>query len=531
MKKQAKKLTREAEEQILSDIGGFFEDPYGAVMYGFPWGKKGTLLEHFPEGPLQWQTDFLIEWGEEIQKRNFDGTRSVLPINFSTVSGHGIGKSALCAMIVWFIMSTRPHCKGVVTANTAPQLETKTWAEIAKWMRMAINSHWFKVTTGRGAMKIVHVEHGESWRCDGLAWVEHKADAFAGQHSATSTSFYLFDEASSIPKAIFDTARGGLTDGEPMQFIFGNGTKNSGYFFDTHNRFKHRFLRRNIDSRDVEITNKEYLKDIIDDYGEDSDTAKIRVRGMFPSKSMNQVVATEHVRAARTRRAEPNPHEPKVLGVDVARFGDDHSVLYLRQGRDAKSVAPVKFEKIDTMELAVEVLKFCALHNPEHIFVDGAGVGGAVVDNLRTLGLPGIFEIDFGSKSTKPDEFRNMGTECWLNMADWFKGDVAVFDDEDFEEELIGREYGFIGETKKFIEPKKEMKKRGLKSPDTADALALTFAFPLPSLTAEAVLQRVRAERGHGMHPDVNYNPLQAIELEGVGDHNKYYEYNPYGNF
>lgn len=515
-------MSPEAEQALEADIGAFFEDPYGFVMYAFPWGVKGTPLEKF-SGPLQWQVDFLVQWGEEIKKRDFDGTASVMPINFSTVSGHGIGKSALCAMIVWFIMSTRPHCKGVVTANTAPQLETKTWAEIAKWHKLLINAHWFKVTTGRGAMKAIHAHHGESWRCDGLAWSEHRADAFAGQHSVSSTSFYLFDEASSIPEAIFDTARGGLTDGEPMQFLFGNGTKNSGFFFNSHGRLKHRFICRNIDSRTVEITNKEYLNDIIEDYGEDSDTAKIRVRGMFPSKSMNQCVSTFLVQQARRRSVHKNPMEPKVLGVDVARFGDDSSVLYLRQGRDATSVPPVKFEKIDTMEFAVEILKFCNTHHPEHIFVDGGGVGGAVVDNLRALGLPNVYEIDFGAKSTKPDEFRNIGTECWMNMADWFKGDVAVFDNEDFEEELTAREYGYIGETKKFVEPKKEMKKRGLKSPDVADALALTFAFPVQAATAADILARIRGGQAYG----VNYNPLQAIEAQREAGDNNYEEYNP----
>lgn len=522
------RLTPEAEAQLEEDLGGFFEDPLGAVLYAFPWGKAGTILADF-DGPLDWQRDFLIQWGEEIKQRDFDGSTAVPPINFSTVSGHGIGKSALTGMIVWFIMSTRPHCKGVVTANTAPQLETKTWAEIAKWMKMSINAHWFKVTTGRGAMKIIHHQHGESWRTDGLAWAEHRADAFAGQHAVTSTSFYLFDEASSIPEKIFDTARGGLTDGEPMQFLFGNGTKNSGFFYNSHNRFKHRFITRNIDSRTVRITNKAYLNAIIEDYGEDSDTAKIRVRGMFPSKSLNQCVPTFLVQQARLRTAEHNPLAPKVLGVDVARFGDDHSVLYIRQGRDAQSIPPKKFEKLSTTELAIEVVKYAAEHNPEHIFVDGAGVGGAVVDQLRDMGMTNIFEIDFGSKSTKPDEYRNMGTECWMTMADWFKGDVAIFDNDDFEEELTAREYGFIGETKKFIEPKKEMKKRGMKSPDVADALSLTFAYPLPSLSATAILERVRSERG-SQHPDVNYNPLQAVELAGVGDHDRYWEYNPYGS-
>lgn len=515
----ARNRRAEAETKLAEEVGSFFSDPLGFVLFAYPWRQPGVLRDF--DGPLNWQRGFLREWGEEIDARGFDGVHAVAPQLFSTVSGHGIGKSAMSAFIVDFIMSTRPFCKGVVTANTAPQLETKTWAEIAKWSNLLINSHWFKITTGRGAMKMVHVDHPESWRVDGLAWRETRAEAFAGQHAANSTSFYLFDEASSIPEAIFDTARGGLTDGEPMQFLFGNGTKNSGYFFDTHGRFKHRFITRNIDSREVEITNKDYLQEILDDYGEDSDTAKIRVRGMFPNKSMTQMIPTDLVKAARKRFVQWGPLNPErthalLMGVDIARFGDDKSVIYFRRGRDARSIPPIKFEKLSTDEMALQVIRYATEHGPDRIYVDGGGVGGGVVDILRALNVQNVFEVNFGSKAFNSTDYRDQGTECWALMENWFKNGASIPDDDEIEGQFTAREYGYIGENKKFVEPKKEMKKRGMPSPDIADALALTFALPEPTPSALAAAQRAQRR-----NETLDYNPLEAL-LDGQG-----IDYNP----
>jgi hypothetical protein len=493
-------VDKSPEEKLAEEVGSFYGYPLDFVLFAYPWGQPGMLDNR--SGPLDWQAGFLREWGEEIRARGFDGVHAVAPIMFSTVSGHGIGKSAMSAFITDFIMSTRPFSKGVVTANTQPQLETKTWAEIAKWTGMLINKHWFKITSGRGAMKMVHADHPESWRVDGLAWRETRAEAFAGQHAANSTSWYLFDEASAIPEIIFETAKGGLTDGEPMQFMFGNGTKASGHFFDSHNRFKHRYKCRNIDSRSVEITNKEYLEGIIEDYGEDSDTAKIRVLGKFPNRSLKQFIPTDVVRAARKRKIEEAVIRPfpLLMGVDVARFGDDKTWFVFRKGRSATILPHLKFEKLDTVEVAEAIARVYELHKPDHIFVDGAGVGGGVVDNLRNLRIPGVLEINFGTKANNSTDFRDVGTECWDNMATWFGSEVAIPDHDDLESQLVSREYGYLDAQKKYIEPKKELKKRGLPSPDWADALALTFAIPVPTL-AQA---RYRLDVGHG----VDYDPL-----------------------
>lgn len=466
---------READEELAEAIGQFYADPYGFVMFAYKWGE--AELEGF-DGPDSWQTGFLKEWGQEIATRGFDGVNPVEPMRFSTASGHGIGKSAMSGFITNFIMSTRPFSKGIVTANTAPQLETKTWAEIAKWTKRCITAHWFRITTGRGAMKIVHKDYPDSWRVDGMSWRENAPEAFAGLHAANSTPWYLFDEASAIPKAIFETAEGGLTDGEPMQFLWGNPTQNSGYFYESHHRMRHRFITRRIDSRTARMPNKKQIEEWIKDYGLSSDFVKVRVLGEFPSQSSNQFISTETVDAAIAREPKPELHDPIIFGVDVARFGNHQSVIKIRKGRDGKSYPAIKLRGLDTMQLASRVAELQKQHLPDAIFIDGGGVGGGVVDRLKQLAIPNVIEVNFAFKSGKR-EYKNLAAQMWAEMREWMINGGAIENDEDLRTELISREYYFDADNRIMLERKEDLEQRGLASPDNADALALTFAQPV----------------------------------------------------
>jgi hypothetical protein len=176
----------------LAAARGYYANPLGFVQWAFPWGK-GTLANL--TGPDDWQREFLEQLGQEVAARGFDGMHPVDAIRMATASGHGIGKSTLVAWIVVWIMSTRPHCQGTVTANTFTQLQTKTWAAIEKWTALSITGSWFTTT---GSL-LYHREHKETWFCSSQSCREENSEAFAGQHAATSTSFYLFDEASAIP--------------------------------------------------------------------------------------------------------------------------------------------------------------------------------------------------------------------------------------------------------------------------------------------------------------------------------------------
>jgi hypothetical protein len=482
------------ELQLAHDIGQFYDDPLGFVMYAYPWDTDRSIQvvrlespyrERFncEFGPDVWACQYLDQLGADIRARGFDGLHAVEPIQYAVSSGHGIGKSAIAAWLTHFIMSTRPHSKGVITANTGPQLESKTWAGVSAWVNRSVNRHWFNITTGKGSMKMVHKDHPDTWRVDAQTSREENSESFAGLHAASSTPWYLFDEASAIPAKIWEVAEGGKTDGEPMHFVFGNPTRNTGAFAECFGKNRHRWRTWQIDSRKVQITNKTLIAKWVADYGEDSDFVRVRVRGVFPRASSMQFIGRDSVDGAMQRDMHAySPHTRVALvGVDVARFGGDESVIYTRMQRDARTMPAKTFRELDTMQLAAQVGQHIeelrALDMKAIVFVDGGGIGGGVIDRLRQLGH-NVIEVNFGGKPDDPKKYVNKAAEMWDRMKAWLPTGYLPEDDEILATQLTGREYGFNDASQIVMEKKQDMKERGLESPDRADALALTFAYP-----------------------------------------------------
>ena len=327
-------------------------DPLLFARTAYEWGK-GQLSDS--AGLRQWQADVLDDIGKHL--RNPD-TR-YQPLMLSVASGHGIGKSALISQILHWGLSTCADTKIVVTANTATQLSTKTWPEVSKWVRLGINAHWFNVTAT--AVAVRDPEHDRTWRADAIPWSENNTEAFAGLHNKGRRIILIFDEGSAIADRVWEVAEGALTDEntEIIWLAFGNPTRNSGRFRECFGRFKHRWINRQIDSRTVDGTNKEQIAQWVDDYGEDSDFVRIRIKGEFPRAGNMQFIPSDIVEAARKRQAEAYRFDPCVMGVDVARFGDDESVIVIRRGRDASSVPWVIKRGLDTVDLASVVVDLC----------------------------------------------------------------------------------------------------------------------------------------------------------------------------
>lgn len=505
---------RQNNDGELADIlGSLYDDPLGYVMFAFPWDtEKSIQLVKLDEkykdrfdseyGPDVWACEFLDDLGQQIRERGFDGRNAVNPIMYATASGHGIGKSVMVAWLTKFILDTRPYSKGVITANTAEQLKTKTWAEVGKWHKMSLTEHWFKYSAARGSMSLTHVDHKETWRVDAQTCREENSEAFAGLHAANSTPFYIFDEASRIPDKIFEVREGGTTDGEPMVFDFGNPTRNSGRFYENASgKFRHRYRVRIVDSRQVSITNKARIQEWIDDYGEDSDFVKVRVRGLFPSAGNLQFIRTSDVEAAMRRETFVDRAAALVIGVDVARFGDDESVIFCRLGMDARSFPPERFQGLDTVQLTGKVIervrRFRSLGlECAGLFVDGGGIGGGVVDQLRNLAYNPI-EVQFGGSATDAATYRYKSDEMWGNMREAIATRLILPENiEGLKEQLTQREYGYtLTGNKIHLETKKDMKARGVQSPDLADALALTFAMEVaPKQTEELPAKTVLSD-------------------------------------
>lgn len=460
----------QAEQELIQDILDYTHDPLGFVRYAYPWGE-GELAES--EGPRAWQGRVL----DYIGKRLRDPATRHQPIRIARVSGHGIGKSALISQIICWAMSTCEDCKVVVTANTDTQLRTKTWPEVSKWFRLLINAHWFKPEAT--SIRIKDPDHANVYRADAIPWSERNTEAFAGLHNKGKRIVLIMDEASAIPDKIWEVAEGAMTDEgtEIVWIAFGNGTRATGRFRECFRRFKARWDTEQIDSREVEGTNVEEIEKWIQDYGEDSDFVKVRVRGMFPSMSTKQFISEGDVDAAFGRHLRPDQYQwaPKILTLDPAWEGDDELVIGMRQG--------LHFQVLKTLpknDNDVEVGNMLARLEDEHradaVFVDG-GYGTGVVSVGRTLGRNWQL-VWFGGKA-EDEGCLNKRSEMWKLMRDWLKEGGAIPPDQVLRDDLIGPETIARLDGKLALEPKDAMKRRGIPSPNRADALALSFAYPV----------------------------------------------------
>jgi len=388
-----------------------------------------------------------------------------------------------------------------VTANTFTQLDTKTWASIRKWLRLCITKSWFEVTTSKVYSKI----YPESWFCQAQSCREENSEAFAGQHAANSTSFYIMDEASAVPDPIFTVAEGGLSDGEPMIFLFGNPTRNTGKFHRAcFGVERERWNHREIDSRTAKMSNKELIAEWELDYGTDSDFFRVRVLGLPPKASDSQFIDMSRILKAQKRDVRIADSEPLIAGVDLAWGGEDKNVVRFRRGNEARNDGihlpkPIKIPGEFTRDPAILTVRLGNILSQEHncngkmmkvtqMFVDSAGIAGPVGANLRTLGHKNVMDINFGADSpnSKQVYFRDY---MWQKLKDFLLLG-AIDKDPQLETDLSGPGFKMDNQQRVKLEPKDQMKRRGVASPDDADGLALTFAHVVVAAKPKKAQQR-----------------------------------------
>jgi hypothetical protein len=501
------------EESLLSWLASVSDDPLAFVLGAFPW-EEGILRNS--TGPEAWQ------------RRVLEGLREGIltvdtAIKLATASGHGVGKSALCAWIMLWAISTRADTRGYVTANTEAQLRTKTWAELSRWYNLFIAKELFKITPT--AIYSVDKVRERTWRIDLIAWSERNTEAFAGMHNQGRRIIVLFDEASAIPDIIWEVAEGALTDAdtEIIWAVFGNPTRNTGRFkscFDPQSEW----FQTRVDSRTVSFTNKTQIDAWLKSYGEDSDFARIRVKGEFPRTGELEFFNAEDVDAAMDRLPE-TAFGSLALGVDVARFGANFSVIFPRRGRDATTIPRRKFQGISTVELASEITRANRELRADGILIDGGGVGGGVVDQVRHLQLH-CLEVQFGGKPSgwsetgaDREQYANKRAEMYGNLRAWIKTGSLPKDIE-LRTQLLSITYTFNNKDQILLTSKEVMTREGKPSPDDIDALACTFAFPIEPKSVR--------HGGYDVGPEKNtsdYHPYSAVGGTESGN-----DYNPYGS-
>jgi hypothetical protein len=478
---------RDFERELHEFCGEHYADPLAWVRGAFPWGEDGPLSAY--REPDTWQCEFLEWLGSEITARRFDGITPVMPIKGAISSGHGIGKGALVGMLVAFLMSTRRNAKGVITANTSTQLQDKTWAGIQTWVKRAITKHWFELNTSIMYRRGNRAE----WKCSPQTCDPDNSEAFAGQHNVASTSFYIFDEASNVPQSIFETAEGGLTDGEPMLFMFGNPTRRRGTFYDVlfGGEGRRWGLTRAIDARNCTFPNKVLIQEQLEDWGEDSDRFRVRVRGIPPKAEDAQFIDSLRVIDAQKRQVVVLDDEPLIAGCDLAWGGKDANVIRFRRGPDARTIPAIRIPGELTRDPSVLVNRLSDVlagtyngHRVAMLFLDSAGIAGSVGTRLRELGHTNLLEVNFGADS--PDrKYRYMRDLMWGRMKDWLlKG--AIDKAPRLEADLTAPGLREDLQQRVWLESKKDMRARDVPSPDEADSLCLTFAQTVAKVKEEA---------------------------------------------
>jgi phage terminase large subunit len=419
-----------------------------------------TEVDGFREGMEPWQRDAL----DTIAKND----------RLSIKAGHGVGKTAFEAWIVWWFLVTRYPCKIPITANSQDQLRDVVWAEIALWGRRLPEEFrsQFEVTAERIFLKSAPEE------CFAVARTASKERPEALQGFHATHLLFVIEEASGIDDIIFEVAQGALSTPGAKVVMCANPTRLSGYFFDTHHTLRHRWATMTVNSEDVPRA-RGHIEDIIAKYGKDSNAYRIRVQGEFPTTEDEQVIPLEWIKAAVGRNVAKVARYQPVWGVDVARFGDDRTALAKRQNNHL--LEPIKsWRGKDSMQVAGiikhEYDSTIPPMRPYEILVDVIGVGAGVVDRLYELGLP-VRGINVGEQASSKEQFVRLRDELWWAGRKFFEAkDCQIPNDDALISELCAPTYKFMSTGKIIIESKDEMKKRISRSPDLADAFLLTLA-------------------------------------------------------
>lgn len=473
-------------------------DPLLFAEKAWPWGVPGTKLEH--EDIRAWQAEVL----DAIAQHLLNPETRFTPLRIAVASGHGIGKSAGMGMIATWALSCWTDPRIVVTANTESQLTTKTSPEIGQWVRTSMFADLFDVST----MAVKLAERPEQHRLDFVTWSESNTQAFAGLHAKGRIVLLLMDEASGIPDVIHEVAQGAMTDEDTVliQIVFGNPTSATGFFREAF-RKNQRFWRTwQIDSRTVKGTNKAALQQIIEQYGPHSDQAKTRVYGQFPSASAKQFIPTSYVDVAYGRLLRPEQYDfaPVIITCDPAWSGADELVIGKRQG--------LRFEVLEVMErnlndffVATKIANYEAAHKADAVFID-AGYGTGIYSAGQTMGREWRL-VWFAEKASKPG-YLNKRAEMYAEAREWLRLGGAIPQDQRLYEELVAPEAKPRPDGIIQIESKEDMRKRGLSSGNRADALILSFAYPVVHRVTPVAISRLRPMEGRGfaVH-DAPYDP------------------------
>lgn len=401
-----------------------------------------------------------------------DATR----IGIAIRSGHGTGKTAFAAWLMLHFLVCRPYCKIPCIAPVGPQLKSNLWPEVHLWIR---RSPFLGELIRWQAEKIFFREAGgHEWfaiprTVNVKASPEEQAETLAGIHA--DNMMVVVDEASGVPDPVFRPLEGGLTG--PVNFVLqiGNPTRASGFFYDSHTKNRQDWLTLHWNAEDSELVERSQIERMARKYGTDSNAYRIRVLGEFPLASPDCLIPLDWVMKAVDRDLIVEPSMPKVLGIDVARYGDDKSIIVRRQGPIVQALS--EFDKLDSQELACWGMREIQESEADCAAIDVIGWGAGTYDILNGMAPCPVLPVNVAEGAANPEQFSRLRDELWWQVRERFQaGTISIPPDDELIGELTVIKYNFSRTAKEKIkiESKQELRDRGIASPNRADAVCLS---------------------------------------------------------
>lgn len=416
-------------------------------------------------------------WQDEVLKAFPSNPRIAMK------ASKGPGKSCLLAWLCWNFLVTRPNPKIAAVSISGDNLRDGLWTEMAKWRE---HSPLIKSTFVWQKERIFYKESPETWWMAARQWSKAAdpnalGNTLAGLHA--DYIMFVLDESGGIPEAIMASADAALSSCKEGHIIqAGNPTHLEGPLYRACTVDRHLWHVVEITS-DPDNPNRsprvkvDWAREQIQKYGRDNPWVLVNVFGQFPPSSFNALIGPEEIQSAikrRYRETEYSEH-PRLLGIDVARFGDDSSIIFPRQGLQAFD--PLQFRNLDGTRGAEITLRKWNDWDADACFIDNTGgFGASWLDNLSRLGKDPI-GIHFSQEAANPQYFNKRAEMAFL-VVEWIKNGGALPDIVELTQALTQTTYTFKGE-KLLIEPKEDLKLKLGHSPDHMDALMLTFALPI----------------------------------------------------
>jgi phage terminase large subunit len=435
-------------------------------------------MQRMQRDPVGWMREFL---NADLWEKQIEVAESVRDHRRTAVkSCHGAGKSYLAARIVIWFLHAHPSSIALTTAPTQNQVENILWRELR-------SAHASKAKGLLGRCLNVRYDIAPDWYGIGFKAADTQPDRFQGFHAEHALA--VIDEAAGVAPAVFDALDAVMTSESARMLLIGNPTNPSGTFFDAFHSARSLYNLITIAASDTPnitagttvrpyLITQQWIDDAVTKFGPDSAYVQSRVNADFPKSGTDNLIALDWVEDAARRVETVNTAPdagPVDAGVDVARTGDDETVIYLRRGLDVLGFDA--WNGYDLMQSVGRIRNVIEPYAVGKIKVDAIGLGAGVADRLRELGYD-VVDVNVGSSSSDAEKWPNLRHELWWELRELFHNQqINGVIDETTMGQLTSVKYSFDSRhTYPLIEKKDEMKKRGLKSPDRAEALMLAFA-------------------------------------------------------